>query len=754
MDLQKIFVTVGVKGQEALKGLDEVGKKSEDTGKKLGPKLEEASKKGENALTKLGNGAKKVGAGLAKAIGVGLAGAATGIGILGKKAIEEYSQYEQLTGGVETLFKNSSGKVMGYANNAYKTAGLSANQYMETVTSFSASLLQSLHGDTNKAAKTADMAITDMSDNANKMGSSMESIQVAYQGFAKQNYTMLDNLKLGYGGTKEEMQRLLDDAGKIAGTKFDISSYADVTKAIHVMQENMGIAGTTAKEASTTIEGSVNQMKAAWTNFVGGLADPAQNQDQLFKNLMDSIDGVAKNLVPRIQAMLPILVTGISKVVQTLAGRLPQLLQSLLPALMSGAQNLLTSFVGMIPGILTVLTQMAPQIINAILKVSLQVAQQLPQIIQSIAQALPGIISTLANSIALYAPQFIQATVQIILAIVQALPQIILAIVNALPVIIPAIVNAIVMCAPQLVEAVLLLVAAMVEAFFSLLNSIPEIIVGIVQSFAPLGAQLMTVISGAMNKVKEVFVNIWNSIKSFFINIWNSIKSVVSNAVNGVKNVVSTVFGAVKSKISSIFKAIKSTVTSVWNGIKSGISSAVNAIKSTISRVFGSIKDTMTKPFTAAWNFIKGIVDKLKNVFSFKWKLPHLDLPHISIKGGKAPYGIGGKGSLPSFSVDWYAKAMNSPMLLTKPTAFGINSSGGIRAGGEAGDELVGGSDTIMSMIRQAVAEGGGNQEVLFAILALLERLEANLVTMISQGMDGTTFNINQREFARMVKKA
>ena len=248
--------------------------------------------------------AGKLKGGLATAAKVGVAAltaAAAGIAALTKVSIEGYADYEQLAGGVDTLFKDTSDKVQEYAANAYKTAGLSANEYMETVTSFSASLLQSLGGDTEKAAQTADLAITDMADNANKMGTAMESIQNAYQGFAKQNYTMLDNLKLGYGGTKEEMQRLLDDAEKLSGKKFDLSSYADIVEAIHVVQTEMGVTGTTALEASSTIQGSIASMKAAWTNFIVGMADPEQDFDALLGGLVDSVVTVGDNLLPRIQ---------------------------------------------------------------------------------------------------------------------------------------------------------------------------------------------------------------------------------------------------------------------------------------------------------------------------------------------------------------------------------------------------------------------------------------------------------------------
>ena len=228
----------------------------------------------------------------------------------GQQAFESFGDYEQLVGGVDTLFKDSSIQVQEYANNAYKTSGLSANKYMETVTSFSASLLQSLDGDTKKAAEIADMAIVDMSDNANKMGTDMSMIQNAYQGFAKQNYTMLDNLKLGYGGTKTEMERLLADAEKITGIKYDISNLNDVYQAIHVIQGELGITGTTAKEASTTIQGSAASMKSAWKNLLTGMADSNANHKQLVQNFVDSIigqngeGGVLGNVLPRIRIMI------------------------------------------------------------------------------------------------------------------------------------------------------------------------------------------------------------------------------------------------------------------------------------------------------------------------------------------------------------------------------------------------------------------------------------------------------------------
>ena len=246
---------------------------------------------------------------LGNAIVSGVKAVASGIKSLISGAIEGYGEYEQLVGGVETLFGSSADTVIKNAENAYKTAGLSANAYMETVTSFSASLLQSMNNDTEAAAKKADLALTDMSDNANKMGTDMQSIQNAYQGFAKQNYTMLDNLKLGYGGTKEEMQRLIDDANALNAaqgnyTNYSIESYADIVDAIHTVQTEMGITGTTALEASTTVEGSINSMKAAYQNFVTGLGDQNADIGALTEELIQSAGNVAKNVLPVIESVV------------------------------------------------------------------------------------------------------------------------------------------------------------------------------------------------------------------------------------------------------------------------------------------------------------------------------------------------------------------------------------------------------------------------------------------------------------------
>lgn len=303
-----------------------------------------------------------------------------------KDIVDAYADYEQLVGGVDTLFKDASGTVQKYAENAYKTAGLSANEYMETVTSFSAALISSLNGDTAKAAKAADKAITDMSDNANKMGSSMESLQNAYNGFAKQNYTMLDNLKLGYGGTKEEMQRLLADAEAISGIHFDISSYADIVEAIHVIQTEMDITGTTAKEAEATISGSLGMLQSSFDNLIAGLGNSDADLEALVNNVVDAFNSVVTNIQPVLENIAQSLPTAIGSMMEAVTPMLPQLLQMGIEILAQIAVGILKS--------LPEIAKSAPQIVSTLVGA---VAQLLPQVVTTgqelIKAASNGIIS-------------------------------------------------------------------------------------------------------------------------------------------------------------------------------------------------------------------------------------------------------------------------------------------------------------------------------------------------------------------------
>ena len=368
------------------------------------------------AFSSLGS---KAGTALKVGLTAATAAATAGAIALVKNAVSQFADYEQLVGGVDTLFKDASGTVQQYAANAFQTAQLSANQYMSTVTSFSASLIQSLGGDTTKAAQYADRAIVDMADNANKMGTSMEMIQNAYQGFAKQNYTMLDNLKLGYGGTKTEMERLLADAEKLSGIHYEIGNFADMTAAIHVIQENLGIAGTSAKEASETVSGSLNMMRAAWNNLIVGMADKNADISTLMGNFVKSAETALKNLIPVIGEALIGLGNLITQLAPVIIEKLPTLIQTLLPQFINVVVQIANALIMNLPMIVTLLLQ---GFVNA-----------LPSLVQGIVDTLPALIDALVtfltdpNNIMM----IIQGAVQLFMGIVQAVPQILGALLGA-----------------------------------------------------------------------------------------------------------------------------------------------------------------------------------------------------------------------------------------------------------------------------------------------------------------------------------
>lgn len=352
MNIFQLFGEIAIDNSKANEQIDKTTKGA----KKLASTMK-------SAFATAGKAAVKAG----KVIAAGVAAGTVAMGKLVKSALDGYAGYEQLEGGVKKLFgKDAQKLVVEYAKNAYKTAGLSANEYMDTVTSFSASLISSLGNDTVAAAKYADIAITDMADNANTFGTSMEDIQNAYKGFSKQNYTMLDNLKLGYGGTQKEMERLLEDASKLSGVKYDISNFSDIIEAIHVIQESQNIAGTTAKEASTTISGSIGSVKAAWANLLSGLADGNQDIGQLVGNLSDSVMTAVDNIVPRLQTMAPRLVQAVQTLVSTLGPQLPGIINSILPGMVEAATTLIGGLADVLPDLLGSIIDVLPNVVKQI----------------------------------------------------------------------------------------------------------------------------------------------------------------------------------------------------------------------------------------------------------------------------------------------------------------------------------------------------------------------------------------------------
>ena len=525
----------------------------------------------DEASSKVGQIADKVGNGLKKAAEIGAAaiGAATaGVAALTKSSIEQYAEYEQLVGGVETLFGDAADTVAENAESAFTRSGLSINNYLETVTSFSASLLQSLDGDTQAAASAADQAIVDMSDNANKMGSSIESIQNAYNGFAKGNFTMLDNLKLGYGGTKEEMERLLADAEAISGIEYDVSSYADIVEAIHVIQTEMGITGTTAKEASTTISGSFSTLQSAWTNLVTGLGNADADLGKLVGDVVASAETVVANVLPVGERILSGITTLIGKVAPLVAEKLPGLISEVLPQLLDTATVLFTGIVNALPELLTVLVNAAPTVVGAVVT---SIVDLLPQIVDLGLQLLLSIASGITDNL----PELVPAITEVILSIVDKItqPDTLVPLVGAALEIMVALAEGIIAAIPKLIEAVPQIIANLIGSIESMFPKIGEagtkIIVKIIDGFDAVREKLRLAAVGIVTAITMGIVGAFTKLSE-----------------TGAK-IITVVHDAIKERID----AAKSWGSDLISNFIDGLKAKWESLKTTVSNIAGSIKD-------------------------------------------------------------------------------------------------------------------------------------------------------------------
>ena len=557
---------------------------------------------------------------------------------LGKSALDSVGQLEQNVGGVEALFGDAADAVIASADRAYQTAGVSANDYMSTVTSFSASLLQSLGGNTEEAAKVADMAIIDMADNANKMGTSMDMIQNAYQGFAKQNYTMLDNLKLGYGGTKTEMERLLADAEKLTGVKYDINNLNDVYQAIHAVQEEMGITDTTAKEAASTLEGSMASAKAAWDNFMNGSGDA----DQLADAFATAADNIVKNLaeiIPRFAETLPALGGAI-------IAQIPGLVAAIVPAVLSAGQSVLkqlqdavldfdfagtadkvvqmitgfiegdglgslldtlvTIFTGIVNGISSMLPSLLPALIELISYVVTSLLDQLPAILDCalelilglaqgilaalpvLIEALPEVISSIVEFLISAVPQIIDAGIELLMALVDALPVIIDALVDALPQIIRATVTALIAAAPQIAKAGIKLLGALIEA-------IPVIVVELAEAVPDIVAAIIDVLAELPGLIGEVFAEIVTDLVEWGQQMLSNASMAMSNMLSQVNSIIQELPGKIWTHLVNAVNKVIAWGQQMVSNASTAASNMLSKVSSTLQQLPGKVWDYLSQ---------------------------------------------------------------------------------------------------------------------------------------------------------------
>ena len=721
----------------------------------------------------IGSGVAKVGKGLAIA---GTA-AATAVTALVSKSVGAFADYEQLTGGVETLFgaggrsveeyAQSVGKsvsdiqgkydslmsaqnaVLENANKAYMTAGMSANEYMDTVTGFSASLISSLGGDTNKAADYANSALVDMSDNANKMGTDMESIKNAYQGFAKQNYTMLDNLKLGYGGTQEEMKRLLSDAEKLTGQRYDISSFADITQAIHAIQTQMDITGTTAKEASTTISGSWGSLKAAFQNVLVGLTTGGDMFDQSLDALINTAVTFGQNIIPAIKGAL----SGVGYLIEGLAPvigeTIPPLINDLAPTLANSAVSLISSLVNgltqnatqfseclsnMIIVAVAGISTVVPQLLDAASKIVSNLMQGLtnsmPQIVNGAVTLIEGLVNGLVNNIPLLIMGAVQLVASLANGLIANLPRIIDAGVN----LITGIVSASYSMMPQIIQngmqLVVNLAVGLVRAIPQLIAALPRITGAIVKGFKSvnwfdLGLQL---IKSIWEGIKSIGSEMWNGVKEKTSELWGGVKNVVSEklnnikstydahgrglkgatfaAIEGVKEYYRTGYDAINQLTGGKLGEVVNKVSEKMEAVKGKFSEAFGNVKNTVMTIFENIKNGITEKISAAVNKVKEIFGSIADKVSEVWgKIKGIiKAPKIVQKGTVSIAGV--STPIPKLGLEWNAKGG----IMTRPTAFGY-ANGKVQMGGEAGAEAILPLRTFWNNLSQYIAESnkGGN---------------------------------------------
>ena len=720
----------------------------------------------------IGSSAIKVGKGLA----VAGAAAATAVTALVSKSVGAFADYEQLTGGVETLFgaggrsveeyAQSVGKsvsdiqgkydslmsaqnvVLENANKAYMTAGMSANEYMDTVTGFSASLISSLGGDTNKAADYANSALVDMSDNANKMGTDMESIKNAYQGFAKQNYTMLDNLKLGYGGTQEEMKRLLSDAEKLTGQRYDISSFADITQAIHAIQTQMDITGTTAKEASTTISGSWGSLKAAFQNVLVGLTTGGKMFDQSLDALVDSAKTFGQNVIPAITGAL----SGVGSLIESLApvivAELPSMVSDILPHLVSAAKSLVTGLISQLPALGKAVLDAIPSIFDGMTDV---IGESSVGKLKGSFEGLKNTITDTFSNIGPMLKDFCEGGISTFcdaLSTAMDLASGAISVIEALSPVIGAVAGAII----TYKGAVLLWNAAETAKNVVMgISTAAQWALNVAMTANPIGIVIV-----AIGALVGAFIVLWNKsegFRNFWINLWEKVKAIVTSAWEGIKagfEKIKNGISAVKEKVSTMWNGVKEKTSELWGGVKNAVSEKLNNIKSaydahggglkgatfaaiegvkeyyrtgydainqltggklgevvnavgvkmeavkskfgeafgnvknTVMTIFENIKNGIVEKITAAVDTVKNVFTKISDTVSSVWDKIKSLLKAPKIVQTGTVTVMGVDTPIPKFGLDWNAKGG----IMTRPTAFGF-ANGKIQMGGEAGAEAI-----------------------------------------------------------------
>ena len=796
MELFKLLGTIAIDNANANKALEETCGKAKETAEGIGGVSESGNKtssKFATAMGKVGSAAVKVG----KVVATGIAAAGTAIGGVTVKALSAAGELEQNMGGSEAVFGDYAAKMQNTAKTAFSNMGLSASDFLGTANKMGALFQGAGFGIEESATMSAD-AMQRAADVASIMGIDTASAMEAIAGAAKGNFTMMDNLGVAMNDTTIQAYALSKGIDKSTS---EMTNQEKIGLAMEMFMEKTAYAAGNYAKENETLAGSLGTAKAALSNFLSGAGT--------VEDVVSSFSNAANVIVKNVKTMFPALMTGITQLVNQLVPMIPPLLEQLLPSLISGATGLINGLVAAMPMIISALMSalpaliegitsiinaliqalpqiiealvsalpgMIPQLVNGIVSMIIMLCTMLPQIIQPIIDYLPQIIISIVNALMTNLPALIQGLIQMTIAIVAALPQIIITLVQAMPTIVQSLADGLLAAAPLLWEGVKSIFGGILDAISATVTGVLDTICGwfgttwdaVLSDLKTAWDNICKVIDIAIRLIGSIldaaiqiitlpFRFIWENCKEYVFAAFEWIKDKISVAISFIKNLVQTGFEFVKAKIITPITEAKNKATSAIQNLRDGIVEKITAIKSKVTEIFNSIKDKMEKPIEKARDTIKGIVDKIKGFFSgMKISFPHIKLPHFSIKPSGWSIGDLLKGSIPKLGIDWYAKAMNNPMIMTSPTIFGYNpKTGNVMGGGEAGSEVVSGTNTLMNMIGDVVESktAAQNERIIAVLISILNAILGGNQELLQALLADKTFAVGEREFARLVKQ-
>lgn len=637
--------------------------------------MDDAVGTAESAGSRIGRGIAVAGAAAGAAIGA----VATGVANLTVQSVNAYGEYEQLTGGIEKLYGEAADAMMAHASEAFQTTGMDANTYMQSVTTFSAGLISALDGDVAAATEIADMAMRDLADNANTFGTmTAEELTSVYTGIAKGNFTLLDNLNLGFAGSQQGMIDLINASGILEEEidSLDGISLDQMYTAIHEVQTQFNITGTTANEAAGTIQGSITMMQASWQNLVTGLADPNADLGALIGNMVESVRTVIGNIIPAATQALGGIATLIEQVAPMITAELPGLIDTILPPLLSAAIQITTALVSALPSILSAISRAIPQALNQLIPAILSVT---PLLISAGGELLMGMMQGIIDNADLVVGAITDVIDMLATEVLTA--ENIETFLNLTLTLVEAVAGAILENAPLILESVIAILVNCVDA-----------IIGFIPDLLGAGGDVLQSLG---DLVSDGLYALFGDTLAYWLSFFVELNQKIGDAI--------TVFGEVMlNGFTTLFSPITDAIANALDYWVNLFSDGFNSVKDTIENILNGVLDTFGSIFDNIKNVVTDAINYILEAFDFEWRFPEIQLPHFNVSGGEAPWGFGGQGQLPSISVEWYKKAYDQPFILNDPTIFGYGNGKFLGGGDGNGGEIVMGYNQLLDAISQA----------------------------------------------------